>query len=155
MNHEIHTVYLSLGSNMGDRLAILQEAVDHLPKPVRVSSVYETAPVGGVEQSDFLNIVAAFDTTMSPRECLEMARRLEQSALRERRVRWGPRTLDVDVLLVGDLVVDDEDLVVPHPRMFQRRFVLAPLAELAPTLVAPELVAESEGDVKVVGKLIT
>jgi dihydroneopterin aldolase/2-amino-4-hydroxy-6-hydroxymethyldihydropteridine diphosphokinase len=124
--------YLGLGSNLGDRRAHLQAAVAALPDVVAVSPVYETAPVGGPPgQSPYLNLVVALDTALSPRELLEVGRRLEQAAGRTRTEPDGPRTLDVDVLLVGDLRVDDPDLVVPHPRMWQRRFVLAPLADLA------------------------
>lgn len=100
---------------------------------VAVSPVYETAPVGGPEQPDFLNAVIAVDTTLTARELLELAHRIEAEADRVRTVHWGPRTLDVDVLLVGDEHVDDPDLVVPHPRMTERAFVLVPLADLDPT----------------------
>lgn len=101
-----------------------------------VSPVYETDPVGGPEgQGPYLNAVVELETDSSPRALLELARRLEAAAGRIRLERWGPRTLDVDVLLVGDLSVDEEDLVVPHPRIWERRFVVAPLADLAPELV--------------------
>jgi 2-amino-4-hydroxy-6-hydroxymethyldihydropteridine diphosphokinase len=129
--------YLGLGSNLGDRLAHLQLAIDGLATAsgldvVAVSPVYETAPVGGPPQPAYLNAVVAVDTTQSPRQLLEVAQRLESVAQRIRAERWGPRTLDVDVLLVGDERVDEPDLVVPHPRMTQRAFVLIPLADLAP-----------------------
>lgn len=129
--------YLGLGSNLGDRFAHLQFAVDGLASSsgvtvVAVSPVYETAPVGGPPQPAYLNAVAAVDTTLSARQLLEAAQRLESVARRVRRERWGPRTLDVDVLLVGDERVDEPDLVVPHPRMAERAFVLVPLADLAP-----------------------
>jgi 2-amino-4-hydroxy-6-hydroxymethyldihydropteridine diphosphokinase len=104
--------------------------------------------VGGPEQGAFLNCVAELETGRSPRELLEVCRQLEAEAERVRIERWGPRTLDVDVLLVGDLAVADPDLEVPHPRMWQRRFVLAPLHELAPDLVSAEQVAAAEGDVR-------
>jgi 2-amino-4-hydroxy-6-hydroxymethyldihydropteridine diphosphokinase len=123
--------YLGLGSNLGDRRAHLRAAVAALPDVVDVSPVYETEPVGGPEgQPPYLNLVVALDTDLSPRDLLDVARTLEAAAGRVRAERDGPRTLDVDVLLVGDLTVDDPDLVVPHPRMWQRRFVLAPLADL-------------------------
>jgi 2-amino-4-hydroxy-6-hydroxymethyldihydropteridine diphosphokinase len=130
--------YLGLGSNLGDRLAHLQGAVDGLGATpgvtvVEVSPVYETAPVGGPPQDDYLNAVVAVETDLRPRELLGVAQGLEARAGRVRAERWGPRTLDVDVLLVGDAVVDDEDLVVPHPRMRERAFVLVPLADLDPT----------------------
>ena len=123
--------YLGLGSNLGDRRATLRAAVDSLPNVAAVSPVYETQPVGGPEQSSYLNLVVQLDTDLSPRELLDLAHRLEQDAGRIRTEPNGPRTLDVDVLLVGDLQVDEGDLVVPHPRMWERRFVLAPLADLA------------------------
>lgn len=124
--------YLGLGSNLGDRRAHLRSAIAALPDVVEVSPVYETEPVGGPPgQSPYLNVVVALDTELTPRALLELGRRLEESAGRVRTVKDGPRTLDVDVLLVGDLRVDEPDLVVPHPRMWQRRFVLAPLADLA------------------------
>ncbi len=129
--------HLGIGSNLGDRLELLQLAVDGLAATpgitvVAVSPVYETDPVGGPEQPDFLNAVVAVDTVLSARELLEVAHRLEREAERVRVVRWGPRTLDVDVLLVGDEQVDEPDLVVPHPRMTERAFVLVPLADLEP-----------------------
>jgi len=128
--------YLGLGSNLGDRLAHLQAAVDGLAaiphvRVVAVSQVYETTPVGGPDQGDYLNAVVAVDTTLDARELLGVAQGLEQRELRVRRERWGPRTLDVDVLLVGDARVSEPDLVVPHPRFRDRRFVLMPLAEIA------------------------
>lgn len=128
--------YLGLGSNLGDREANLRHAVAELPDLAAMSPVYESSPVGGPPQDDFLNAVAALDTALSPRQLLELAQRLEAKAVRVRTVRWGPRTLDVDVLLVDDLVVEEPDLIVPHPRLGERAFVLAPLADLDPSLVA-------------------
>lgn len=133
--------YLGLGSNLGDREGYLRQAVAGLPDLVAVSHVYESAPSGGPPEDahrNYLNAVAALETDLSPRELLELAARLEQQAERVRTVRWGPRTLDVDVLMVDDLVVDEPDLQVPHPRMGERAFVLAPLADLDPSLVPPE-----------------
>lgn len=126
--------FLGLGSNIGDRRAILREAVAAIPELVAVSPVYETEPVGGPEQDAYYNVVVELVTTRSPHELLELCRELEQTAGRVRRIRWGPRTLDVDVLLVGDQVVDEEELTVPHPRMTERNFVMAPLLDLAPEL---------------------
>ena len=124
--------YLGLGSNLGDRRAHLRAAVAALPDVVAVSPVYETDPVGGPPgQGPYLNLVVALETNLSARELLDVAHSLEDAAGRVRKERDGPRTLDVDVLLVGDLCVDEPDLVVPHPRMWERRFVLAPLADLA------------------------
>jgi len=146
--------FIGLGSNMGDRQGHLSRAVRHLPGVVAVSRLYETEPVGGPSgQGPYLNVVVELDTELGPRDLLKVARRLESEAGRRREVRWGPRTLDVDVLLVGDEVVDDDDLVVPHPRMWQRRFVVDPLAELAPELVPPGVREGAGGQVAVVGTL--
>jgi 2-amino-4-hydroxy-6-hydroxymethyldihydropteridine diphosphokinase len=136
----VSRAYLGLGSNLGDRLGNLQLAVDALAARddvamIAVSRVYETAPVGGPEQDDYLNAVAAVETELSPRQLLGVAQAIEQQAGRVRTVRWGPRTLDVDVLLVGDERVDEPDLQVPHPRLHERAFVLVPLHDLAPGLV--------------------
>lgn len=132
--------YLGLGSNLGDRSAHLQAAVDGLGttpgvRVEAVSGVYETDPIGP-DQPDYLNAVVVVETALDPRGLLHIARRLEADAGREadptRRQRWGPRPLDVDVLLVGDERVDEADLTVPHPRISERDFVLAPLADVAP-----------------------
>lgn len=129
--------YLGIGTNLGDRLAFLQGAVDGLAatsgtRVVAVSPVYETDPVGGPEQPDFLNAVVVVDTALDPHELLAACQGLEQEAHRVRAERWGPRTLDVDVLLYGDERIDTADLVVPHPRAGERAFVLVPLADVAP-----------------------
>jgi 2-amino-4-hydroxy-6-hydroxymethyldihydropteridine diphosphokinase len=132
--------YLALGSNLGDRAAHLQAAVDALAatpgvRVVAVSRVYETAPVGGPEQGDYLNAVLAVDTDLAPMQLLEAAQECERRAHRVRDVRFGPRTLDVDVLLYDDVHLDDPVLTIPHPRMWERGFVLAPLHDVAPDLV--------------------
>ncbi len=142
--------FLGLGSNLGDREALLGAAVDRLVAVglVAVSPSYETDPVGGPEQGAFLNCVAELDTDLSARQLLSVCARLEAAAERVRVERWGPRTLDVDVLWVEGEAVDEPDLVVPHPRLWERRFVLAPLRDLAPDLVSAEAVAAAEGDVR-------
>jgi 2-amino-4-hydroxy-6-hydroxymethyldihydropteridine diphosphokinase len=147
--------YLSLGSNVGDRAAHLAAGVEIVAarEPYRLSHVYETEPVGGVAQDDFWNLVIELETHATPRELLERARAAEGARARVREVRWGPRTLDVDVLLVGDLVSDDPDVTVPHPRMFERLFVLVPLAELAPALVSPAALERGVGRVAPLGTL--
>lgn len=140
--------YLGLGSNLGDRVAHLREAIASLEEVVAVSGAYETEPLGGPGGQDpYLNAVVALETERPPRALLAECRRLEAAAGRVRAERWGPRSLDVDVLLVGDLVVREDDLVVPHPRMWLRRFVLAPLAELDPSLVPAAVLAAAEGRV--------
>ena len=143
MSGTVHRAALGLGSNQGDRLVTLQDAVDALGAVdgvtvVAVSGVYETDPVGGPEQPDYLNAVAVVETVLSPRELLDVAQHLETAAGRVRTVRWGPRTLDVDVLAVGDLVVDEPGLQVPHPRAAERAFVLVPWAEADPGAVLPD-----------------
>ena len=127
---------LALGSNLGDRVRYLQDAVALLPDLAAVSPVYETDPVGGPDgQGPYLNMVVRLDTTLDAHELLELCHRLEEKASRKRIVRWGPRTLDVDVLWVDGENVDEPDLTVPHPRMQDRPFVLAPLGDVAPDLV--------------------
>ena len=131
-----------LGSNLGDRFASLQAAVDVIAaepgvRVVGVSPVVETDPVGGPEQDDFLNAVVVVDTSLPPFELLALARRAEQSRGRTREVRWGPRTLDVDVLAVGDVLDDDPELTLPHPRAHERAFVLVPWAAVDPDAVVP------------------
>lgn len=127
----VRRVVLSLGSNLGDRLEMLQGAVDALTdtpdlKVLAVSPVYETDPVGGPDQPDYLNAVVVAEGTQSPRTLLERALAIENAFDRVRDVRWGPRTLDVDLVAVGELVVDDPDLQLPHPRAGERGFVLVP-----------------------------
>ncbi len=147
--------YLSLGSNLGDRAALLRGGVAALAggDPIKVSPLYESAPVGGPVQGPYLNVVLELETHATPHELLARCRSAEDAAGRVRTVRFGPRTLDCDVLLVGDLAVDGPDLVVPHPRMWQRRFVLQPLADLAPHLVDPAVLEAAEGEVARVGTL--
>jgi len=146
--------FLGLGSNLGDRWAHLRRAVAALPDVVAVSPVYETSPVGGPPgQGPYLNCVVELGTELSPRELLGVAQDLEAAAGRERGERWGPRTLDVDVLLVDDMAVGEPDLVVPHPRMYERRFVLAALADLAPELVPEGWEGRVAGEVHPVGRI--
>ncbi len=149
--------FVGLGSNLGDRRALLRAAVEHLRSRgdvVGVSPLYETEPVGGPDgQGRFLNVVVELATTDTPRLLLERCRALEEEAGRVRTVRWGPRTLDADVLLVDGWEVDEADLTVPHPRLWERRFVVQPLSDLAPDLVTSEQVRASGGDVARVGNL--
>jgi 2-amino-4-hydroxy-6-hydroxymethyldihydropteridine diphosphokinase len=145
--------FLGLGSNLGDRRRHLRDAVAAIPDVVAISRVYETAPVGGPEQGPYLNIVVQLETDASPRQLLEVCREREAAAQRVRAVRWGPRTLDVDVLWVDGTTVDDPDLIVPHPRMFDRAFVLMPLRDVAPDLVPADFVDPPREDVRVLGPL--
>lgn len=147
-------VFLGLGSNLGDRATLLRQAVDSLPDVVAESTVYETEPVGGPgNQGPYLNMVVELDTQLSARRLLEVCHRLQAAAGRVQAERWGPRTLDVDILWIEGVTVDEPDLQVPHPRMLERRFVLAPLAELAPDLVADGALADAAGRVTPVGPL--
>jgi 2-amino-4-hydroxy-6-hydroxymethyldihydropteridine diphosphokinase len=135
-------VYLGLGSNLGDRLATLQRAVDLLAAEpgLRVeasSRVWETDPVGGPDQPDFLNVVIRVATDLEPLDLLAACNRTEAALGRVRDVRWGPRTVDIDVLLIDDRMIDDPALTVPHPRMTQRAFVILPLLDLDPDPILP------------------
>ena len=153
--------FLSLGSNLGDRASHLRRAVDQLragssPTVTAVSRVYETEPVGGPDdQGAFLNLVVelAVPLEVDPYRILQQCHRLEAAAGRVRTVRWGPRTLDADVIWMDGIVLDDPDLTLPHPRWRDRRFVLAPLAELAPDLVDESDIARAGGEVRPVGSV--
>lgn len=140
---------LSLGSNVGDGLATLQAAVTELAETPEVtltdvSSVYRTEPWGGVDQDDFLNLVVLGDTDLTPAELHEFTQAVEQRHGRTRAVRWGPRTLDIDILTFGDAVFDDPTLTLPHPRAHERAFVLVPWLEVAPHAVIPDRGSVSE-----------
>jgi 2-amino-4-hydroxy-6-hydroxymethyldihydropteridine diphosphokinase len=127
--------FLSLGSNLGNRLAHLQAALDHLRAQltiVAVSSVYETAPVGVVDQPAFLNAAAEIETCLSPLSLLALTKEIEQQVGRRETFRWGPRAIDIDILLYNDLAVETPELSIPHAEMLHRAFVLIPLAEIAP-----------------------
>jgi 2-amino-4-hydroxy-6-hydroxymethyldihydropteridine diphosphokinase len=135
--------YLGIGSNLGDRLGNLQAAVDGLnhESDIRViasSRVWETDPVGGPPQPDFLNAVIAVTADLSPLELLAACQNVETGLGRTRDVRWGPRTVDIDIELIGSRVLHDPALTVPHPRMAHRAFVLLPLLELDPNLTMPD-----------------
>jgi 2-amino-4-hydroxy-6-hydroxymethyldihydropteridine diphosphokinase len=139
----VTAAYVAIGSNLGDREATIARALELLDDPpelrlVRVASVRETDPVGVVDQPLFLNTAARLETTLGPRELLDRLLAVERDLGRVRTAeRWGPRTLDLDLLLYGDAVLDEPGLTVPHPRLHERRFVLEPLSELAPNLVVP------------------
>lgn len=134
--------YIGLGSNIGDRQGALESALSHLhSRPeievAAVSSVYETSPVGPVAQADFLNAAAELSTSLSPRLLLDALLSTERDLGRRRGQRWGPRSLDLDLLLMGGRRVEEPGLTIPHPRLASRRFVLVPLLEIAPGLVHP------------------
>ena len=135
--------FLGLGSNLGDRLANLQAAADAMQtepglQVTASSRVWETTPVGGPPQPDYLNAVIRVETDLSARDLLDVARRIEARLGRVRKERWSARTLDVDILLFDEERIDETDLVVPHPRMAERAFVLLPLLELEPDPVLPD-----------------
>ena len=134
--------YIGIGSNIGDKTANCQTAVESLAEAGRiigVSSFYYTEPVGYKEQEDFINAVAILETNCPPLELLAICHAIEDRLGRRRTVRWGPRTVDLDILLYGDLVMRRPDLIIPHPLMAARKFVLAPLVEIAPEVVHPVL----------------
>ncbi len=133
-------VVLALGANLGDRAATLRRtvaAVAEAAQVVAVSAIYETAPVGGPPQDDYYNAVVIAQTPLSPREVLAVAHRIEADSGRTRQVRWGPRTLDIDVIAYDDVVSDDADLTLPHPRAHERAFVLVPWLDADPAAVLP------------------
>jgi 2-amino-4-hydroxy-6-hydroxymethyldihydropteridine diphosphokinase len=152
----VSRAFLALGSNLGDRARYLREAVETLRSvDLRaVSPVYETEPIGGPGgQGAYLNLVVELATERSPHELLGVCHRLESAAGRVRDQRWGPRTLDVDVLWIDGVTVDEPDLRVPHPRLWERRFVVAPLRDLAPDLVDTAAVETAAGHVECLGSL--
>ncbi len=138
-NHR--TVVLGLGSNLGDRLNTLVQATRQLEKRVLdrliTSSVYETEPVGGPEQPDYLNVVLVGSTGYPPRTLLQIVQDIEYKLGRTRSIPWGPRTIDIDIILLAKEVVREPDLIIPHPELKNRRFVLVPLQETAPQITIP------------------
>ena len=140
----MYTAYIGFGSNIGDRLQHIQNALHALSKAEgitlqEISSIYKTDPVGYEAQAEFLNGVVAIQTTLSPLSLLHTLKDIETAVGRQPRIRWGPREIDLDLLIYGDLCLETEKLVVPHPEMHLRRFVLVPFAEIAPDLVHPVL----------------
>ncbi|ANB61288.1 2-amino-4-hydroxy-6-hydroxymethyldihydropteridine diphosphokinase [Anoxybacteroides amylolyticum] len=134
--------YIALGSNIGDRLRYLHEAVEKLATHEQISvidtsSIYETDPVGYVPQGNFLNMVIHVQTSLSPFALLEATQTIEQELGRKREIRWGPRTLDLDILLYNHENIETERLTIPHPRMTERAFVLVPLFELNGDIYIP------------------
>jgi 2-amino-4-hydroxy-6-hydroxymethyldihydropteridine diphosphokinase len=146
--------FLGLGSNLGDRRSILRAAAGAIPELTAVSPVYETEPVGGPDQGAFYNVVVELDTWRDPWQLLDLCQELERAAGRVRTERWGPRTLDVDVLWIDGVDVADDRLTVPHPRMHERNFVMRPLLDLDPDLpVAGWDPTRAYGDVHPLGPL--
>jgi 2-amino-4-hydroxy-6-hydroxymethyldihydropteridine diphosphokinase len=147
-----HTVYIALGTNLGNRLDNLQAAIQSMPPEVIVlakSHVYETPPWGYEDQPSFLNMVIKAETELEPEQLLQYLKGLETELGREQSFHWGPRLIDLDILFYDDLVLDSPPLIIPHPRLHERAFVLVPLMDLAPELIHPvfkksvrELIAE-------------
>ncbi|MER8955715.1 2-amino-4-hydroxy-6-hydroxymethyldihydropteridine diphosphokinase [Mesorhizobium sp. M0833] len=140
MSGQNNTVYLSLGGNLGDPATSMAAALgildaDESTRVVAVSSLYRTPPWGKLDQPDFLNAAAEISTALAPRDLLDLCLDAERKLKRVREERWGPRLIDIDILVFGDRVIHETGLEVPHPRMLERAFVLAPLAEIAPELV--------------------
>jgi len=141
----ISQVFIALGSNQGDRDLHLLRAVAEIGKlpgtrTTALSGFYETTAVGNIDQPDFLNSVAQLETELFPRQMLSELQRIEREVFkRVRTVRWGPRSIDLDILFYNGLTLSEEDLTIPHPRLHERRFVLQPLAEIAPDFIHPVL----------------
>lgn len=138
-----HKAFIGMGSNIGNREGYLNEALQLLngehSEVVRVSGFYSTKPVGYTAQEDFLNCAAELQTSFAPRELLEFLQTIENRLKRVRSIKWGPRTIDLDILLFDELIITGETLIIPHPRMHERLFVLVPLAEIAPHIIHPVL----------------
>lgn len=138
-----NTFFLLLGTNLGNRTALLREAVAQIEQQIAPvlgqSAIYETAPWGVVEQPAFLNQVLQLESILHPIDILQRTQKIEKQLGRERHERWGPRLMDIDLLYYGNLVLTMTDLVVPHPRLHERRFTLVPLAQIAPDFMHPVL----------------
>ena len=151
---ETKIAYIALGANIGDTLANLRSALKILDdgdncSAVAISSLYTTKAVGVEDQPDFINAVIKVKTLLSPNELLKLCNDIERKLGRERTIRWGPRVIDIDILVYNDAIVNEENLVIPHPRMMERAFVLVPLAEIAPDLILPGGVKASDAAVAI------
>ncbi len=137
------TLYIGIGSNLGDRKESCLRAIEELQrrgiKVTKRSALYETEPWGVKEQPRFINMVIEAETDQTPRKLLEIIKEIEREIGREETYRWGPRMIDLDILLYGDLIIDEPDLKIPHPHMLERDFVLRPLLEIAPDVMHPVL----------------
>ena len=159
------TGWIGIGSNVGDRVQFARRAVEELRSTegvevTGVSSLYETSPIGGPPQRSYVNLAVRIETDLEARPLLELLQSIEQRLGRdESAIRWGPRVIDLDLLLLGDEKVSEPDLEVPHPRLSQRNFVLVPLLEIDPDLADPwgsrysDALDEAEGDVQLIGPL--
>ncbi|WIV13360.1 2-amino-4-hydroxy-6-hydroxymethyldihydropteridine diphosphokinase [Proteiniborus sp. MB09-C3] len=141
----MNKIYLGIGGNIGDTKGNLDRAVELLKEKVNISrqsSYYETEPVGYKEQNWFLNIVIEGETDLTPEELLSFTQSIERKMKRVKTIRFGPRIIDVDILLYEQVKLDTKDLIIPHPRMFERAFVMVPLYEIAPSLVIEDIKIE-------------
>lgn len=144
INRAWHTAYIAIGSNIGDREQNLKSAIELINqstsnKVTKISNFYETEPVGYLEQDKFLNGALEVKTLLSPIKLMKFLLEKEKELKRERIIRWGPRTIDLDVLLYDNLVTHEEEIIIPHPRMHERMFVLKPLSDIAPYVMHPLL----------------
>ena len=157
-------VFLGLGSNLGDRVETIRKAMEMISKIPGVSassssSLYETEPVGISDQPMFVNAVLEIETDLSPEELFSKLKDIESELGRTETIRWGPRIIDIDILLFGDRVIEERDLTIPHPEMTKRGFVLVPLCEIAPEIKHPKLkktireIADGLGDISGVEKI--
>lgn len=138
----MNKAFISIGSNIGERDQYLAEAIASLNNRAdttveKVSSIYETAPVGYTNQANFLNVVILIETSLSAEDLLVACQKIEQELGRKRTIRWGPRTVDLDILLYNEKSIESERLIIPHPRMAERGFVLIPLLEIEPDIIDP------------------
>lgn len=139
-----HTAYIALGSNLGNKESNLKQAIAYIQasddiKVTKIANTYETKPVGYLDQDNFLNTAIEVKTLLSPRELINFLLNIEKLLKREHIIKWGPRTIDLDVILYDDLVTSEEEIIIPHPRMHERLFVLDPLSNIAPYVVHPLL----------------
>lgn len=139
-----HKAYIAIGSNVGNKEKNIQNAIYNINsssynKVIKVSKLYNTKPVGNVKQQDFLNGALEIKTLMDPKKLMEFLLNVEKKLKRERTIKWGPRTIDLDIVLYDDIVTCEEEIVIPHPRMQERLFVLKPLCDIAPYIVHPLL----------------
>ena len=151
-----HTVYIALGTNLGERLENLRAAIAALTQKATLlaeSHIYETPPWGYEDQPDFLNMVVKVETNLEPEGLLNYLKQIEAKLGREKSVRWGPRLIDLDILFYDELIIDTPPLIIPHPHLHERAFVLVPLADIAPGFTHPifrrsikELLAEIDAD---------
>lgn len=139
----MHIAYIAFGSNMGDKRDNIKKALDKIRKRkiniIKVSSIYETEPYGVLDQDSFLNGVLKIETTLDPNELLQELLDIEKELKRVRKRKWGPRTIDLDIIFYDDLIINEENLKVPHPDMQNRKFVLKPLCDIEPDLCHPVL----------------